>query len=56
MVGCSIPVVLLGASDPSIVEGSEVEVEGALTERRWEARGGTRKNHFEILARMARVL
>ena len=56
VAGCMIPVVVLGDASPSLVEGSSVEVEGALTERRWKGPGGVRQSHFEILARMARVL
>lgn len=58
LTGCMISVVGFGESvvPPSLEEGSEVEVEGALTERRWRGAGGVRQSRFEILARMVRVL
>jgi hypothetical protein len=55
-VGCTIPVVVLGDVNLSLAKGSSVEIEGALAERRWKGPGGIRQSHFEILARMARVL
>jgi single-stranded DNA-binding protein len=56
--GCVVPVVAFGAqaASPEITEGREVEVEGALTERRWRGPGGVRQSRFEILARAVRVL
>jgi single-stranded DNA-binding protein len=56
--GCVVPVVAFGehATSLEIAEGREVEVEGALTERRWRGAGGIRQSRFEILARTVRVL
>jgi hypothetical protein len=53
-----VPVVVLGAAadEATVVEGDVVEIEGALTERRWKTAGGARQSHFEILARKLRVL
>ena len=56
--GCVVPVVAFGEQGVSaeVGEGREVEVEGALTERRWRGAGGSRQSRFEILARTVRVL
>jgi len=56
--GCVVPVVAFGeqAASADVAEGREVEVEGALTERRWRGAGGVSQSRFEILARAVRVL
>ena len=55
--GCVMPVVVFGEHTVAeVTEGREVEVEGALTERRWRGAGGSRQSRFEILARTVRVL
>jgi primosomal replication protein N len=56
--GCRVPVVVLGgaADETTVAEGDMVEIDGALTERRWKTAGGARQSHFEILARKLRVL
>jgi single-stranded DNA-binding protein len=52
-----MPVVVFGEHTVAeVTEGREVEVEGALTERRWRGAGGSRQSRFEILARTVRVL
>jgi single-stranded DNA-binding protein len=53
-----MPVVVFGEHTvgAEVKEGREVEVEGALTERRWRGAGGSRQSRFEILARTVRVL
>ena len=56
--GCLVSVVVLGdvSVGPEVNEGREVEIEGALTERRWRGAGGARQSRFEILAHTLRVL
>lgn len=58
IAGCRVPVVVLGtaADETAVIEGDVVEIQGALTERRWKTAGGARQSHFEILARKLRVL
>jgi hypothetical protein len=58
MAGCDVAVVCLGreAVTDGIAVGREIEIVGALTERRWKGRGGVRQSRFEILARTIRVL
>ena len=58
VAGCVVPVVVLGAGadQAAFDDGSVVEIEGALTERRWKTAGGARQSHFEILARKLTVL
>ena len=54
---CTIAVVVLGDESASgLAEGSEVQVEGALAERRWNGPGGVRQSRFEVLARVIRVM
>ena len=56
--GCVVPVVAFGEEAASVeaAEGQEVEIEGALTERRWRGASGVRQSRFEILARTVRLL
>lgn len=54
--GCVVAVAALGERVADLAEGDTVEVEGALTERRWKGAGGVRQSHFEVLARAVSVL
>jgi len=55
--GCLLPVVVLGdTAVTGVAEGSEVEVEGSLAERRWRGPGGVQQSRYEILARVIRVM
>lgn len=54
--GYVVPVAALGERVAELAEGDRVEVDGALTERRWKGSGGIRQSHFEILARSVTVL
>jgi primosomal replication protein N len=58
IAGCRVPVVVLGtaADGTTVAEGDVVEIQGALTERRWKTAGGSRQRHYEILAHKLRVL
>jgi single-stranded DNA-binding protein len=55
--GCLVSVVVFGdQAATGVAEGSEVEVEGSLTERRWRGPGGVQQSRYEILARAIRVM
>jgi hypothetical protein len=54
---CTIPVVVLGDESVGMLsEGAEVEVDGALAQRRWRGPGGVRQSRYEMLARAIRVM